>query len=170
MRANPPGFARARLRTSNALALFPVDPFWFDLTCICIYAHMHLMEIVSVYKCLCDRQRLRILNLLSDGPLCVCHLMEILDTDQVKISKQLRYMRALGMVEGERRAQWMVYRLAEPDHPLLVENLKCLQDLGSEDLCFSEDLEKRSRILDRLRGDGAACAPAIVQTTGGPDA
>lgn len=128
---------------------------------------MQSVEIISVYKCLCDRQRLRILNLLRDGPLCVCHLMEILDTDQVKMSKQLRYMKALGMVEGERRAQWMVYRLAEPDHPLLVENLKCLQDLRTDELCFSEDLVKRSRILDRLRGDDSACALAMVRTTGG---
>ncbi|MCD8482802.1 MAG: metalloregulator ArsR/SmtB family transcription factor [Verrucomicrobia bacterium] len=61
------------------------------------------MEIISVYKCLCDEQRLRILNLLKAGPLCVCHLMEILETDQVKISKQLKYMKDHGLVVGRAR-------------------------------------------------------------------
>lgn len=108
------------------------------------------MQLVSIYKCLCDLQRLRILNLLREGPLCVCHLMEILEADQVKISKQLRYMKALGMVEAERQAQWMVYRLADPGHPVLAENLKCLQDCTTDDVCFAEDLAQRKRLVARL--------------------
>ena len=119
------------------------------------------MEIVQVYKCLCDRQRLRILNLLKEGPLCVCHLVEILDSDQVKISKQLRYMKELGMVENERVAQWMVYRLLEDSNPLLDENLKCLQDCYGEEITFSEDNRKRAEIVSRMAEENAACAAAV---------
>lgn len=125
------------------------------------------MEVVRIYKCLCDLQRLRILNLLSRGPLCVCHLVEILGAEQVKISKQLRYMRDLGMVEGERRAQWMVYRLAEPANSLLTENLKCLQDSGNETLRFREDLRVRDEILDRIRGEG--CGPLLDEAVLGSE-
>ena len=60
------------------------------------------MNPTRIYKCLCDPLRLRVLNLLQEGPLCVCHLMEILDCDQVRMSKQLRYMKEQGMVDGER--------------------------------------------------------------------
>jgi len=122
------------------------------------------MQVVHVYKCLCDEFRLRILNLLQAGPLCVCHLMEILDCPQVKMSKQLRYMKELGMVEGERQAQWMVYRLAEPDNPLLAENLKCLQDYAGEALLFAEDSQKRTAIMQRLRAESSACAEALLAT------
>ncbi len=115
------------------------------------------MRVIQIYKCLCDGQRLRILNLLREGPLCVCHLMEILESDQVKVSKQLKYMKDLGMVEGERQAQWMVYRLADAENPLLLENLKCLQDCAGEELCFEEDLKQRTALLKRLcAGDGPA--------------
>lgn len=120
------------------------------------------MDFISVYKCLCDRQRLRILNLLRDGPLCVCHLMEILETDQVKTSKQLRYMKELGMVEAERQAQWMIYRLAEPTHPLLSENLKCLQDCAGEELCFRNDLKMREKVIRRLRKEASGCSEALL--------
>ncbi|WP_309385399.1 ArsR/SmtB family transcription factor [Cerasicoccus frondis] len=116
------------------------------------------MEVVKIYKCLCDEQRLRILNLLREGPLCVCHLMEILDADQVKISKQLRYMKEQGMVEAERKAQWMIYRLADAENPLLIENLKCLQDCVGERLCFSEDALKRTAIITRFRAETPECA------------
>ena len=119
------------------------------------------MEFLKVYKCLCDEQRLRIVNLLRAGPLCVCHLMEILEADQVKVSKQLKYMKQLGMVEGERVAQWMVYRLAEPGSPLLEENLKCLQDCYGESVCFAEDLRRRERISKRIGREAPACAEAM---------
>ncbi|MGF1484170.1 MAG: ArsR/SmtB family transcription factor [Opitutales bacterium] len=119
------------------------------------------MDVIHVYKCLCDRQRLRILNLLRQGPLCVCHLMEILSADQVKISKQLRYLKQLGLVESSHQAQWRVYRLVEPPSALLVENLKCLQDLGGESLHFKADLRKLQALVTRLRRTQAACPPPL---------
>lgn len=120
------------------------------------------MKVIQVYKCLCDELRLRILNLLKAGPLCVCHLVEILDCEQVKVSKQLRYMKDLGMVEGERQAQWIIYRLADPRDTLLVENLQCLQDCAAEELRFSADLTHREEILERLRAEPSACAEALL--------
>ena len=120
------------------------------------------MDVIQVYKCLCDELRLRILNLLKDGPLCVCHLVEILDCEQVKMSKQLRYMKELGIVEGERQAQWIVYRLADTELPILAENLKCLQDCASEKLCFAIDSAKREKIINRLKRNPSACAETIL--------
>lgn len=51
------------------------------------------MDCISIYKCLCDETRLRILNLLQEGPLCVYHVQEALQVPQSKISKQLAYMK-----------------------------------------------------------------------------
>jgi ArsR family transcriptional regulator len=120
------------------------------------------MQIIQIYKCMCDELRLRILQLLKEGPLCVCHLIEILDCDPVKMSKQLRYMKSLGMILGERQAQWIVYRLADPDHPILRENLKCLQDCVHEEITFSEDLRKRAAVMKRLRSESNSCAAVLL--------
>ena len=125
---------------------------------------MGVVEIIQLYKCFCDVQRLRILNLLREGPLCVCHLVEILKSDQVKISKQLRYMKGLKMVEGERCAQWMIYRLTDAENPLLNENLKCLQDCYGEDTSFREDVEARRRLAVRIAEEAPCCAPAINES------
>ena len=54
------------------------------------------MEASELYKCLADPIRLRILSLLEQGPLCVCHLQDLLAVPQVKMSKQLASMKALG--------------------------------------------------------------------------
>lgn len=123
---------------------------------------MQTVETLQIYRCLCDLQRLRILNLLKDGPLCVCHLVEILEADQVKVSKQLRYMKELGMLKCDRVAQWMVYRLAEPENPLLRTNLQCLQDGSRESGCFADDTKKQRQIRRRIVKEHPVCAEAIA--------
>ena len=109
---------------------------------------------IAIYKCLCDELRLRILNLLNHGPLCVCHIQEVLGESQVKVSKQLAYMKRLGLVVVTKRANWRIDSLPESASPLLRENLKCLQDLALEGGRFGADL-KRLRTVDT----GAACFP-----------
>jgi ArsR family transcriptional regulator, arsenate/arsenite/antimonite-responsive transcriptional repressor len=100
------------------------------------------MDLVQIYQCFCDRTRLRILNLLAQSPLCVCHFQAILDESQVKISKHLAYLRERGMVKVERDQNWMTYSLPQKRAPELQTNLKCLQDCVQSDKVFARDLKK----------------------------
>ena len=99
------------------------------------------MDLIQIYQCFCDQTRLRILHLLSQGPLCVCHLQEILGEAQVKVSKHLAYLRAREMVQTERRGNWMIYSLPAKRATELETNLKCLQDCVQTDPTFRRDLE-----------------------------
>ncbi|MFQ3670678.1 MAG: metalloregulator ArsR/SmtB family transcription factor [Verrucomicrobiia bacterium] len=105
------------------------------------------MELVRVYKCLCDARRLRILALLLRQPLCVCHLQTILAEPQVKVSQQLAVLRRAGLVEAERRGTWMVYRLPAVRPPLLRKQLACLQDCVMEDPIFRRDALALERVV-----------------------
>ena len=118
------------------------------------------MELVQIYECLCDVTRLRLLNVLAQGPLCVCHFQEILGEPQVKISKHLAYLRARGLVEVEREGNWMVYELpARPPHELRA-NLACLQDCARENPVFQRDLAR----LNKLAPKFAAISPCGCAT------
>lgn len=128
---------------------------------------MKSVELSNLYKCLCDPQRLRILNLLREGPLCVCHLQEVLGETQVKTSKQLQYMKKLGMVAARREGIWMVYSLPEPPHPLLLANLEGLSACAAEYPYFEEDLKKRSAILRRFADNQAECPQGVYQSISG---
>ena len=112
------------------------------------------MKLVQIYECLCDPTRLRLLHLLQQGPLCVCHLQEILREPQVKISKHLGYLRARGLVTARREGNWMIYALpALADRPAeLQANLACLQDCAQEDAGLRRDRAK-------LREFDLACSP-----------
>ena len=104
------------------------------------------MDLVEIYQCFCDRTRLRILHLLGQSPLCVCHFQTILDESQVKISKHLAYLRERGIVEVERDQNWMIYSLPQKRAPELETNLKCLQDCVQSDKVFGRDLKKLASI------------------------
>jgi ArsR family transcriptional regulator len=120
---------------------------------------LHSMELVRIYECLCDRTRLRLLALLGGGPLCVCHLQEILGEPQVKVSKHLAYLRERGLVVASREGNWMVYSLPTKPPRELAANLACLQDCAAEDQAFRRDATKLAKVRARLgKGDACPCA------------
>ena len=100
------------------------------------------MDLIQIYQCFCDETRLRIINLLRRGPLCVCHLQELLDETQVKISKHLAYLKEKGVVHAQRHQNWMIYALPEKPEAELEANLKCLQDCVQTHPVFKTDLKR----------------------------
>jgi ArsR family transcriptional regulator len=118
------------------------------------------MKLVRIYECLCDQTRLRILNLLGAGPLCVCHFQTILREPQVKVSKHLAYLRTRGLVVAERRANWMIYSLPAQPGREWAANLACLQDCSDDDATFQRDLARRRRLAPSVADvHGCACSP-----------
>ena len=67
-----------------------------------------------LFKALADRTRLRLLSLMGDDEVCVCYFVEVLKTNQPKISRHLAYLRRSGLVVARREGKWMHYRLAPP--------------------------------------------------------
>jgi len=114
------------------------------------------MKLLQIYQCLCDPTRLRILHLLTNGPLCVCHFQDALGEPQVKISKHLAYLRARGLVTTKRSGNWIIYSLPAKRPVELKANLKCLQDCVASDPVFRKDLQR----LARLRSN--CCEPAGI--------
>ena len=66
------------------------------------------------FKALADRTRLRIIHLIGDDEVCVCFFVEVLKTNQPKVSRHLAYLRRAGLVSARREGKWMNYKLVEP--------------------------------------------------------
>jgi ArsR family transcriptional regulator, arsenate/arsenite/antimonite-responsive transcriptional repressor len=104
------------------------------------------MDLVQIHQCFSDRTRQRMVHLLAQSPLCVCHFQTILGEPQVKISKHLAYLRSRGMVDVERDQNWMVYSLPRRRAPEFERNLKCLQDCVRSNKAFARDLKRLAAI------------------------
>ena len=82
-------------------------------------------------RVLAEPLRWRIVELLAAEELCVCHLVEMLDTSQSLISHHLRVLREAGLVDTERFRYWTYYRLRPEALVLLAQRLEALAQRAS---------------------------------------
>jgi ArsR family transcriptional regulator len=66
------------------------------------------------FAALADRTRLRLLNLMRNGEVCVCFFAETLGTNNPKISRHLAYLKRANLVIARRDGKWMHYRINKP--------------------------------------------------------
>lgn len=79
------------------------------------------------FKSVADPTRLRILNLLAAGELCVCDVVDILALPQPTVSRHLGLLRRAGLVSATRLWKFAHYRLAEPGDPVHRAILACVE-------------------------------------------
>jgi len=118
------------------------------------------MKLVQIYRCLCDLTRLRILHLLKQGPLCVCHFQDTLQLPQVAVSKHLAYLRRTGVVEARRFEQWVIYSLPASPARALDLQLRCLQDCVQTEPAFRADLRRLKQLGPKCNWIPRAVKPA----------
>lgn len=106
-------------------------------------------DLVTLFQALGDRTRLRLLNLLAAGEICVCYFIDVLDDPQPKISRHLAYLRRAGLASARRDGKWMHYSLARPSSPAVARVL----DATLEELANDKQMQR-----DRAQLERACCA------------
>ncbi len=83
-----------------------------------------LQEMENLFLALSDQTRLKMLNLMRDGEVCVCWFTEVLSESQPKISRHLAYLRNAGIVSARRDGKWMYYKIDVPADDLSAKILQ----------------------------------------------
>jgi len=109
-------------------------------------------DIELLFKALADRTRLRVINLIGDEEVCVCFFVEVLKTNQPKISRHLAYLRRAGLVSTRREGKWMHYRVVEPPDPHAARIFREVRTWLANDATMQRD---RSRLMK------ICCAPRL---------
>jgi len=99
----------------------------------------------KLFRALADRTRLRLLNLMGGQEICVCFLVEVLETNQPKISRHLAYLRKAGIVAARREGKWMHYRIVAPDDRAAVRILEEVLRWLSEDRAMQHDRDRLAK-------------------------
>lgn len=71
-------------------------------------------QMAQLFKALADPARLRLLSLIAaqpDGEACNCELVEPLGLSQPTVSHHLKVLHDSGLLDRERRGQWVHYRI-----------------------------------------------------------
>lgn len=72
---------------------------------------MNEMDIALLCKALGDSNRLRIVEMLSDGEKCGCKLLEAFDITQPTLSHHMKILCECGLVETRKEGKWSHYSL-----------------------------------------------------------
>ena len=94
------------------------------------------------FSALADRTRLRLLNLLRDGEVCVCFFAGTLETNNPKISRHLAYLKRAGLVSGRRDGKWMHYSVQRPTEHMAAEVFDATMKMLENDKDMKEDRER----------------------------
>ena len=112
-----------------------------------------MRELIKVFKALGDKNRLRILKMLQQKKMCVCELSAALGITRPSVSRHLGLMKDAGLVQDERKGQWIDYSLSKDtineyapviqshlnewinDDPKIRDDIKKIKKLKREVLC-----------------------------------
>jgi ArsR family transcriptional regulator, arsenate/arsenite/antimonite-responsive transcriptional repressor len=103
-----------------------------------------VMDLMSILKALADETRLRILNILKYGELCVCEIEILLDINQSNASRHLNKLTNAKIVEYYKKAQYVYYKFNE----------ETLKEFGFINEIIKNDtvkMEKCNRDIARLQ-------------------
>jgi ArsR family transcriptional regulator len=102
------------------------------------------------FSALADKTRLRLLNLMRDGEVCVCFFAEVLGTNNPKISRHLAYLKRANLVTARRDGKWMHYSLNVPSDAAARDVFNATMKMLASDDGLSAD---RVKLID------VSCAP-----------
>ena len=94
----------------------------------------------AMFKVLADKNRLQIVDMLSRGEKCACHLLEQFDITQPTLSHHMKTLCDCGLVIARREGKMAMYSL---NHQM-IENVKeclCLTTDSFEPCICDDDCE-----------------------------
>ena len=117
----------------------------------------------QLFRALADRTRLRIVNLLARGSLCVCDIQRILGQPQSSVSRHLALLKAAGLIRDRRDGMRTFYTLTGWDTALARAVLAAIRAHLAGGGDYLGDIEE----LTELRARGACHEEPKAWSRGG---
>ena len=114
-----------------------------------------MQALEDYFKGLADHNRMRIINLLLHGELCVCDIQRILDASQPNVSRHLNYLKHSGLVLDRREGFRVFYRLSAEGDSKLRDLWEFLRGAFNREKILQADLRK----LRQAIREGACAIP-----------
>lgn len=111
------------------------------------------MRIVQILKALGDETRIRILNILRKGPLCVCEIESILEITQSNASRHLNKLMNANIVTYYKESKYVYYKLDEET----LNKYEFIKNILDNELDKEETLKHDYEILNEYHKAGLNC-------------
>lgn len=111
-------------------------------------------DIDLFFSALADNTRRRLLNLIGEDEVCVCFLVEVIGTNQPKISRHLAILKNAGLVSVRRDWKWSHYRITKPSESRAAIAFEDVLELLKHDPEMQKDKKQMAKMC---------CAPVAKQ-------
>jgi ArsR family transcriptional regulator len=111
------------------------------------------MELVNILKVLGDENRIRILNLLKDGDLCVCEMESILELNQSNVSRHLNRLSSSKLIKSYKKAQFVYYKINDET----LSNYTFIREILHNEMNKIEKCTHDSRMLLLFKENNVNC-------------
>ncbi len=88
-----------------------------------------------IFKALGDENRIRILQLLQNGEICACKLLEELNITQPTLSHHMKILCDSEIVSSRKEGKWMHYSISDEGSENAVQLLKSLTKKNNSSEC-----------------------------------
>lgn len=116
-----------------------------------------ISDLESLFGAFADATRLRILNVLAAGELCVCEIVDLLALPQPTVSRHLTHLRRVALVRARRDGKWIYYRLAAASDSMTRSLTDCVRTPFIEIGILARE---RAAARRRRAARGTECSPS----------
>lgn len=111
------------------------------------------MDLIQVMKALSDETRMRILNLLKDGEMCVCEIEAVLDISQSNASRHLTKLTTAKIVDYYKVNKYVYYKINEDT----IKEFPFINEIIRKHAANLEQCKKDLERLKKYRQSGLGC-------------
>ncbi|ACF13658.1 transcriptional regulator, ArsR family [Chloroherpeton thalassium ATCC 35110] len=102
-----------------------------------------MKHLLKIFKALSDSNRLRIVKMLEQKPLCVCEIVAVLQLAPSTVSKHLSILREADLIQDDKQGKWVIYSLQqEAESDYVKQMLEQIAGWLNADKQIQKDLEK----------------------------
>lgn len=92
-----------------------------------------IYKLENFYGAFSTASRIKILYSLNNSSFCVCELATLLNMTKSAVSHQLKYLKSLGLIKGEKKGKEVVYSLLDDHVKDLIEiSIRHVKELEDE--------------------------------------
>jgi ArsR family transcriptional regulator, arsenate/arsenite/antimonite-responsive transcriptional repressor len=111
------------------------------------------MELVQILKALSDETRIRMINLLKEGDLCVCEIEYILNLNQSNASRHLNKLTTAKIIDYNKKAKYVYYGLVSDT----IKQCQFISDLLNNEMHKIEQCNNDLNRLKKYKESGITC-------------
>ena len=106
-----------------------------------------MRELVRVFKALSDKNRIRIVKMLQQKPMCVCELADALGLAMSTVSKHLTILRDAELINDLKDGKWVDYSLCRSSRTVYArELLRSMSKWLNEEDAVKADIRKAGKV------------------------